>query len=97
MNSILVMDNCKIHHSFIDELREMIAAVGSKILFLAPYAACEDSPIEQAFNVFKGAWRRSAPVFADAPTGERIQYCMDTCYEDPAKGAARTYLKCGYR
>ena len=97
MNSIVVMDNCAIHHMYIDALRAMIEAVGARLLFLAPYTASKDSPIEQGFNVFKAAWRRSARVFADAPTGERIRYCMDTCYEDPSVGAPLTFLNCGYR
>jgi transposase len=35
--SILVLDNCKIHWTHVDEMRSMVEAVGAKLLFLAPY------------------------------------------------------------
>ena len=42
--SILVLDNCRIHHTYEAELRAMVEAVGAKLLFLAPYCPI-DNPI----------------------------------------------------
>ena len=97
-NSILILDNCRIHHTHIDQLCAMIYAVGAKLIFLAPYAASQDSPIEQGFNVLKAAWRRSAHALSDVdiPLGQRIRHCISTCYTNPEVGAAATYEKCGY-
>jgi transposase len=36
-NSVFVLDNCQIHHTYEAELREMVEAVGAKLIFLAPY------------------------------------------------------------
>jgi transposase len=36
-NSIFVLDNCQIHHKYAEQLRDMVEAVGAKLLFLAPY------------------------------------------------------------
>ena len=44
--SILVLDNCQIHHAYGEALRAMVEAVGTKLL------------IEAGFNSFKAAWRR---------------------------------------
>jgi len=54
-NSVLVLDNCSIHHTYEDDLREMVEGVGAKLVFLAPYSPI-DNPIESGFNVLKTFW-----------------------------------------
>jgi len=91
--SILVLDNCRIHHTYEAELRAMVEARGAKLLFLAPYSPI-DSPIEPAFNCFKSFWVRHAEMLAGMPTGDAIQLALDHCYEDPAHSARLSFVKC---
>ena len=49
-HSVVVMDNCSIHH--VDETVKMIPEVGALILFLPPYSP-DHNPIEEAFSKVK--------------------------------------------
>ena len=49
-NSIVVMDNCSIHH--IQETIKMINEVGALVVFLPPYSP-DYNPIEEAFSKVK--------------------------------------------
>jgi len=51
-NSVLVMDNAKIHHD--EEMINLIERIGCRILFLPPYSP-DYNPIELAFSTLK-AW-----------------------------------------
>ena len=51
-NSILVLDNCQIHKTRLEEFQALVEAQGAKLVFLAPYCPI-DNPIEKGFNVFK--------------------------------------------
>jgi len=95
-NSILVLDNCRIHHTHLDAIRTMLDEIGARYLFLAPYCACDDNPIELGFNALKCSWRRSASTTAHMEVQERIQYCFDTCFENSSVAAVSMYEKCGY-
>ena len=95
-NSILVLDNCRIHHTHEDALRAMVNAVGAKLLFLAPYSPI-DSPIECGFNCFKATWRRHEEYLSDFEDHDAIRYCLMNCYSGFAgKCAQATYEECGY-
>ena len=59
--SILVLDNCRIHHTYEQQLREVVEAQGGKLLFLAPHTPI-DNPIEIAFNCMKMFWVRHAEI-----------------------------------
>lgn len=59
--SILVLDNCRIHHTYEQQLREVVEAQGGKLLFLAPHTPI-DNPIEIAFNCMKMFWVRHAEM-----------------------------------
>lgn len=48
--SILVMDNCTIHHT--DELKELVRNAGILLLFLPPYSP-DLNPIEELFSYVK--------------------------------------------
>jgi len=50
-NSIVIMDNCSIHH--VQEVEDVIQQSGILPLFLPPY-----SPIEEAFSYIKGYMRK---------------------------------------
>lgn len=93
-NSILVLDNCQIHHTFGEALREMVEAAGAKLLFLAPYCPI-DNPIECAFSSFKACWRRHGHWLDMPPLHEKIDFCFRSCGSNGA-AAVKTYRKCGY-
>ena len=92
-NSVLVCDNCNIHHS--DELIDMVEAAGAKMQFLAAYSPIDNS-IEMAFNVFKMFWKRERWYADNMALDVRIKYCIENFYAQPEKAAVAAYEKCGY-
>ena len=54
-HSILVMDNCSIHH--ISEVKELLRQVGVVLLFLPPYSP-DLNPVEEAFSYVKSYLRK---------------------------------------
>jgi transposase len=63
-NSVLVLDNAKIHHD--QELLDYLSAFGVKVEFLPPYSP-DLNPIETAFSTIKQFLRRN-------------RYFVDTSY-----------------
>ena len=53
-HSVLVMDNCSIHH--IGGIAEMVQEVGTLVHFLPPYSP-DYNPIEEAFSKVKATFR----------------------------------------
>ena len=49
-NSIVLMDNCSIHH--LEDIKQLINSVGALLLFLPPYSP-DLNPIEQCFSKVK--------------------------------------------
>ena len=86
-NSIFVLDNCQIHHTYRVALRAMVDAVGAKLLFLAPYCHI-DNPIECAFSSFKACWRRHGWWLNNAPLHVKIDFCLRSCGSNGAAAAA---------
>ena len=54
-HSILVMDNCSIHH--ISEVKELLKQAGVLLLFLPPYSP-DFNPVEEAFSYLKSDLRK---------------------------------------
>jgi len=50
-NSIVIMDNCSIHH--VQEVEDVIQQSGILLLFLPPYSP-DLNPVEEAFSYIKG-------------------------------------------
>ena len=48
--SILVLDNCSIHH--VDEVLEVFRSTGIFVMFLLPYSP-DYNPVEEAFSYIK--------------------------------------------
>jgi transposase len=61
-NSVLVMDNARIHHNA--EWISVIEELGGRVLFLPPYSP-DFNPIELAFSTIK-AWLRRNSDFVHA-------------------------------
>src|SRR6266542_6789773 len=55
-NSVIVMDNAKIHHD--EKLVESIEQMGCKIIYLPPYSP-DFNPIETAFSGIKSWLKRN--------------------------------------
>ena len=66
-NSVLVMDNAKIHHN--EELINVIKGVGCRVLFLSPYSP-DFNPIELAFSTVKSWIKRNKDFMETCPDPE---------------------------
>jgi len=58
-NSVLVMDNARIHHD--EEFISIVEEFGGRVLFLPPYSP-DFNPIELAFSVIK-SWLQKYDIF----------------------------------
>ena len=61
-NSVIVMDNARIHHD--NELIELLEGLGCRVVFLPPYSP-DFNPIETAFSTIK-SWIRRNRDFMEA-------------------------------
>ena len=61
-HSIVIMDNCSIHH--VPGIKEMIEETGALLLFLPPYFP-DFNPIEEAFSKVLRKLDQEAEVFED--------------------------------
>jgi transposase len=66
-NSVLVMDNAKIHHD--EHMINIIESVGCKVLFLPPYSP-DFNLIELAFSVIKSWIKRNKDFIEICPDPE---------------------------
>lgn len=81
--SVLVLDNCRIHHS--DEVRRLIEEEAlCKLVFLPPYSP-DYNPIEQAFSAIKAYLRRH---FDDKGLTSMVRACQ-AITPDKAEGYFR--------
>ena len=64
-NSIVVLDNCAIHH--IAEVKTMLEEVGVLVHFLPPYSP-DFNPIEEAFSKVKSQMKMEMPPMFDTET-----------------------------
>ena len=86
-NSVLVMDNAKIHHD--EEMINLIERIGCKVLFLPPYSP-DYNPIELAFSTLK-AWFKGNKDFMElCPDPE---YNMMVACSQITPELARSYFK----
>jgi len=61
--SVLVMDNCAIHH--VDGVMDLCTEKGVKLIYLPPYSP-DFNPIEECFSFMKGVIRRHGAQFRAA-------------------------------
>ena len=88
-NSVVVMDNCSIHH--VPEVIELIHSVGAIVVFLPPYSP-DFTPIEEMFSKIKNFVRQHETVFEAAPK-EVLSAAFDSVTEQDCFG---WYKDCGY-
>jgi transposase len=92
-NSVLVMDNARIHHG--GRIKELAAERGIQVLYLPPDSP-DLNPIEKAFSVLKSYFRRTQALIQSAPD-EKIDCIMDATW-NLFSGALmhKLYAVCGY-
>nr|GAT52207.1 TPR domain protein [Mycena chlorophos] len=73
--SVLVMDNCRIHH--VEEVEAICDERGIKLVYLPPYSP-DYNPIEQSFSFIKSYIRRN---------GQRFREIMKHGEDGEAEGA----------
>ncbi|GBB88612.1 hypothetical protein RclHR1_15190002 [Rhizophagus clarus] len=83
-NSVIVMDNAKIHHD--EKLVESIEQMGCKVLYLPPYSP-DYNPIETAFSGIK-SWLKRNRIFVESCTDPKYPLFLALSYVTPsmAKG-----------
>ena len=86
-NSVLVMDNAKIHHD--NEMVNVIERSGCKVLYLPPY-----SPIETAFSTIK-IWIRRNRDFMETCTNSEFAI-MAACSQITSEMAKSYFEKSNY-
>lgn len=81
-HSVLIMDNCSIHH--VDAVVQMVHEVGALVHFLPPYSP-DYNPIEQAFSKVKANLRVSDSELFDDPEDQVIaafsSITVDNCQQ----------------
>jgi transposase len=92
-DSVLVLDNCRIHHKYEAELDNAVSGAGGLLIFLAPYSPI-DNPIEQEFNSFKACWRRDATLLSMVDPEAAVRMCFQSASVPGA--AAKNYASCNY-
>ncbi len=86
-NSVLVMNNAKIHHD--KEIINLIERIGCKVLFLPPYSP-DYNLIEIAFSTLK-RWFRQNRDFME--TCLDPEYGMMVAYSQITSELAKSYFK----
>jgi len=61
--SVLIMDNCQIHH--VEEVEDLCQAHGVRLVYLPPYSP-DLNPIEECFSFIKAYIRRNGRFFRAA-------------------------------
>src|ERR1700722_813684 len=86
-NSILIMDNAKIHHD--EEMVNLIERIGCKILFLPPYSP-DYNPIKLAFSTIK-TWIKGNRDFMETYSDRK--YSLMVAYSQITPELAKSYFK----
>ena len=92
-NSIVIMDNAKIH--MYKELEDAIHSTGARLLFLPPYCP-QLNPIEVCFGRLKRWVQKHANLTFPLYPKEVLEVAMRECTRTTDSGATGEYRHCGY-
>ena len=95
-HSVLVLDNCSVHHVF--EVTELLAKAGIVVLFLPPYSP-DLNPAEEAFSFVKQYLRMHDELLqAIRDPSHVLQAAFDAITSDHcnAHGSIDSYNLCVY-
>ncbi len=90
-NSVLIMDNAKIHHD--NEMVNVIERSGCRVLYLPPYSP-DYNPIETAFSTIK-IWIRKNRDFMESCTNPEFAI-MAACSQITSEMAKSYFEKSNY-
>lgn len=90
-NSVIVLDNARIHHN--KSLINTIEELGCRIVFLPPYSP-DYNPIETAFSTIKNWIRRNREFINAAP--DPFYALMVACAQITTEMAAGFFRGSGY-
>ena len=90
-NSVLVMDNARIHHN--EKIISIVEEFGGRVLFLPPYSP-DFNPIELAFSVIK-SWLRKYNVFVSSFDNPKYPLML-ACVQITSEMAKSFYSKSIY-
>jgi transposase len=90
--SVLIMDNCSIHHS--EELTALCAANGVLLIYLPPYSP-DMNPIEQSFARLK-AWMRRNQRLAGMMGGNFSNFLGEAVRSMSQRDCRGHFRRCGY-
>ena len=91
-NSILIMDNCAIHH--VDKILEELHSAGILVIFLPPYSP-DVNPIELTFSYIKTYLQEHEHIIQAANNiKDIIKSAFDNITEDYCK---KWITSCGYQ
>ena len=90
-NSVLVLDNAKIHHD--QDLLDYLSAFGVKVEFLPPYSP-DFNPIETAFSTIKQFLQRNR-YFVEV-SYNLIYTLLIACSQITSQMAKGYFRGCGY-
>jgi transposase len=95
-NSVMVLDNARIHHN--EELRLRMEMFGLKVIFLPAYSP-DFNPIEFCFSQIKSHLKRNAALVEDLPVGliSMEEILEDACNIITSENAMNFMDHCGYR
>lgn len=92
-NSVLIMDNARIHHG--GEIAELAEEKGIRIIYLPPYSP-DLNPIEKAFSVLKSLFRRTQALSL-AANDEKIEVIENLTWKAFTAGLMhKLYAVTGY-
>lgn len=78
--SIIVMDNCTVHH--VQAVKEILRQAGILVLYLPPYSP-DLNPLEEAFSYIKGYLRKHDELFQSIPSPlDIIKTAFDSISEE---------------
>ena len=92
-NSIVIMDNAKIH--MYEKLEESIHQTGARLLFLPPYAP-QLNQIEVCFGRLKRWIQRKANLIFPIYPEEVLEVAMRLCTRASENETLGEYVHCGY-
>ncbi|KAF8238355.1 hypothetical protein L208DRAFT_1355350 [Tricholoma matsutake] len=91
VQSVLILDNCRIHHT--DTLQEILNDAGVMLLYLPPYSP-DLSPIEESFSTWKAHLRRHGTIMRGAE--DPILVLLEACGCIAAEMATAWFEHAGY-
>jgi transposase len=96
-HSVLILDNCRIHH--VEGVEERCEERGIRLVYLPPYSP-DLNPIEECFSFVKAYIRRSGNVFRDIVEGgdptEPFLYLYNALELVPLSHCQRWFHDSGY-